>query len=92
MVVSVSFVDQSRQVVGNDPNSIEIRVEDTGCGMAPEAVNRAFEPFFTTKGSGTGLGLAIVKKIVDAHSGKIELESDEGRGTTVRVFLPTSDS
>jgi signal transduction histidine kinase len=68
---------------------VEIIIEDTGCGMSPEAMERAFEPFFTTKGSGTGLGLAIAKKIIDAHSGKIELESGLGRGTTVRVFLPT---
>ena len=68
---------------------IEIRLEDTGCGMDPGALEHAFEPFFTTKGSGTGLGLAIVKKIVDAHNGIIKLESEKGRGTTVKVFLPT---
>jgi signal transduction histidine kinase len=92
LVVSANVANGSMQNVDNDLDSVEIRVEDTGCGMPPEAVVRAFEPFFTTKGSGTGLGLAIVKKIVQAHSGKIELESDAGRGTTVKVFLPISDS
>ena len=92
LVVSASLISAGTQDASNNPNSVEIRVEDTGCGMTPEAVERAFEPFFTTKGSGTGLGLAIVKKIVDAHSGRIELESDAGRGTTAKVFLPISES
>jgi len=72
-----------------DGEFVEIKVVDTGSGMDPGALEHAFEPFFTTKGNGTGLGLAIVKKIIDAHNGKIELESKVGQGTTVKVFLPT---
>jgi signal transduction histidine kinase len=48
-----------------------------------------FQPFFTTKKKGTGLGLAIVKKIMDGHRGVISIESEEGRGTTVRLTFPS---
>ena len=62
---------------------------DTGAGIPEEIRHRVFEPFFTSgKRHGTGLGLAIVKKIVDDHSGRIELESEPGHGTTFRLFFP----
>jgi signal transduction histidine kinase len=61
---------------------------DTGVGMTPERRQRLFEPFLTTKARGTGLGLAIVHKIVvDAHGGRIEVESERGRGTVFRLLL-----
>ena len=50
--------------------------------------DRAFDPFFTTRATGTGLGLAIVARIVNAHGGRLQIISDEGAGTEVRVFLP----
>ena len=67
-----------------------IRVSDTGCGIAPEHLNRIFEPFFTTKpvGQGTGLGLSVSYSIVRKHGGRIEVESDARRGTRFTVFLP----
>jgi signal transduction histidine kinase len=62
-----------------------IWVEDQGCGMAPEQVNRLFTPFFTTKPQGTGLGLSTVKKIVDAHGASIQVRSNQGQGTRFEI-------
>jgi two-component system NtrC family sensor kinase len=67
-----------------------LEVNDTGKGIAPEIMEKIFEPFFTTKeqGKGTGLGLSISSDIVQKHGGKIEVASDEHRGTTFTVWLP----
>lgn len=61
---------------------------DTGHGISPEQVGRIFEPYYTTKTEGSGLGLMIVQRIVRDHGGMIDVESDVGRGTTVRIKLP----
>jgi two-component system NtrC family sensor kinase len=75
------------------PEEIEIRVSDTGCGIAPENLPKIFDPFFSTKGpKGTGLGLAVAWGIVEKHNGRIEVESEPGKGTTFRVLLPTGRS
>jgi len=66
---------------------IAISVEDRGCGIPPDSLERIFEPFFTTKPKGTGLGLATVHRVVEAHDGRIAVASERGKGTTVRVFL-----
>lgn len=65
---------------------------DNGKGMSAETTHKLFTPFFTTKSRGTGLGLAIVKKIVDDHGGKLEIESEEGKGTRCRVYLPAFEN
>lgn len=67
-----------------------IEVADTGTGILPEHLPRVMESFFTTKeeGKGTGLGLAICRRIAKEHGGSIHLESEMGKGTTVRVVLP----
>jgi len=68
----------------------EIAVKDSGRGIPKENLDRIFDPFFTTKavGQGTGLGLAISYKIVQAHNGRIEINSELDRGTEVRVLIP----
>lgn len=67
-----------------------IEVEDNGCGIAPENLSRLFDPFFTTKpvGKGTGLGLSLSYGIVQKHGGRIDVDSELGRGTRFRVTLP----
>jgi two-component system NtrC family sensor kinase len=69
---------------------VALEVSDTGCGIPAAQLESIFEPFFTTKapGAGTGLGLAICRNIVAGLGGEIEVESEAGRGTTVRVLLP----
>jgi PAS domain S-box-containing protein len=73
---------------GEGADGVWFSVADTGGGIPQEQINRIFEPFYTTKKKGSGLGLMIVQRIVRAHSGRIELESHVGRGTTFRVWLP----
>jgi PAS domain S-box-containing protein len=65
-----------------------LSVADTGGGIPQEQISRIFEPFYTTKKKGSGLGLMIVHRIVRAHGGRIDLESQVGRGTTFRIWLP----
>lgn len=70
--------------------AVEFEIEDTGCGIPADALNRLFEPFFTTKapGKGTGLGLSVAYGIVTQHGGTIDVRSREGLGTTFTVRLP----
>jgi signal transduction histidine kinase len=67
-----------------------IEVEDNGSGIPTDALDRIFEPFFTTRmpGEGTGLGLTLTRQIVEAHDGAIEIDSPNGDGTVVRIWLP----
>ncbi len=73
---------------------VHLAVTDNGAGISPEVLPRLFEPFFTTKeaGKGTGLGLATVFAIVDQHHGRVEVESEVGRGTTFHIHLPSSQA
>lgn len=75
----------------------EIRLADTGAGIAPEKLRRIFEPFFTTKTpdeqghGGTGLGLSVCRQIIEQHHGRIRVESIVGKGSTFTVKLPLND-
>jgi signal transduction histidine kinase len=68
--------------------AVRLSVSDTGVGIPAAQRSRIFDPFFTTRDEGTGLGLAIVHAIVEAHRGRIDVESLEGRGTTFTIVLP----
>lgn len=73
-----------------DKESILISIIDTGNGIAPDDLAHIFEPFFSTKrdASGIGLGLAIVHGIIENHKGRIDVESEPGKGTTIKINLP----
>jgi len=77
---------------GDGREAVRVEFRDDGPGMPTEVADRIFNPFFTTKAQGSGLGLAIVRKIVDAHDGRIDLETAPGAGTTIRVTLPVTAS
>ncbi len=83
--ITVTLVQQAR---GVEPG-LEVTVADRGTGISPTHLPHVFEPFFTSgKPQGTGLGLAICRNILEAHGGEIALDSEVGRGTTVRVWAP----
>ncbi len=75
---------------GCDDKQVWVEVIDDGAGIAPEILTRIFDPFFTTKplGKGTGLGLSLAWGIVQRHQGRIEVQSELGKGSTFRVTLP----
>lgn len=68
---------------------VRVAVADTGCGIPPEDLDRIFKPFFTTKERGMGLGLTVVHRIVEAHGGLIEVESERGKGTRFTLSFPS---
>jgi two-component system NtrC family sensor kinase len=84
--ISVSASDTGQKAV-------EISIADTGCGIAPENLDKLFEPFFTTKevGKGTGLGLAVTYGIVQRHGGTIRVQSELGHGSTFTVWIPVEE-
>ena len=69
---------------------VVVEVSDNGCGIPEEKQSQIFDPFFTTKeiGQGTGLGLSMAYSIIKNHHGKIEVQSELGKGTTFSVYLP----
>ncbi len=70
--------------------NVLISVSDTGAGISKDNLSKIFDPFFTTKEKGTGLGLSIMYKIVEQHKGRLEVESEVGRGTTFTIILPSA--
>ena len=75
-----------------DESHVLITFTDTGGGISAKNLSRVFEPYFTTKASGTGLGLLIVRRIVREHGGELAIESSQGKGLTLTVRLPRTDT
>ncbi|KPL03953.1 MAG: hypothetical protein AMJ90_02530 [candidate division Zixibacteria bacterium SM23_73_2] len=67
---------------------LEIDISDTGYGISEKNLKKIFNPFFSSKQKGVGLGLSLVKKIITSHQGRVEVESQERKGTTFKIFLP----
>lgn len=76
---------------GANDYEYRLAIEDNGSGISPEHMGAIFEPYRTTKSSGSGLGLLIVRRIVREHGGEIEIESEEGRGTRIVIYLPRGE-
>jgi PAS domain S-box-containing protein len=83
----------TQATLGSGKPAVRIEVADTGMGIPAAHLEKVFDPFFTTKeeGQGTGLGLAICRRVVEEHRGTIRIESEVGKGTTVRIVLPVKN-
>ncbi len=81
----------TRELKGHSGSVGTLEVQDTGRGIAPEIQERIFDPFFSTKNDGSGLGLAIAARIIDQHGGRLEFETQVGRGTVFRIVLPADE-
>ncbi|HQR34493.1 MAG TPA: ATP-binding protein [Blastocatellia bacterium] len=92
VILQTAFVPNGEAPKFSESNgqhgALQVSVVDFGSGMSEETRNRIFEAFYTTKKNGTGLGMMITHEIIKKHNGKIEIESEEGTGTKVSVFLP----
>jgi PAS domain S-box-containing protein len=77
-----------RALENRPDGTVTVSVRDSGVGMTPEQMARLFQPLFTTKARGIGLGLVVVKNLTGANGGKVDVQSEQGRGTTVSVTLP----
>lgn len=73
---------------GREAREMFVEVRDDGAGMAPELIDRLFEPFFTTRAEGTGLGLAIVQAVMQAHGGRVQVQSAPGAGSRFTLWFP----
>ena len=96
--VIINLITNARKAVSHGGN-IEIKTweekkilhlsfADDGCGMSRETIEHLFEPFFSLSDRGTGLGMVIIKNIVESHDGSLAVESEEGKGTEIRISLP----
>ncbi|QGH34647.1 PAS domain S-box protein [Gracilibacillus salitolerans] len=78
-------------LIKNNEKECEIAIKDQGPGIPKHLIHKLKEPFFTTKKNGTGLGLMISNQIIDNHSGRLEIESENGQGSTFSIFLPFNE-
>jgi two-component system NtrC family sensor kinase len=79
--------------IGGQKDYLEIKISDTGCGIAKENLSKIFEPFYSTKGQkGTGLGLSVIWGIIDNHNGTIKVESELNKGTSFIIHLPLNQN
>ncbi|NNG06822.1 MAG: hypothetical protein HKM90_03740, partial [Desulfobacteraceae bacterium] len=85
--ISTTVTSQGEGGVSDRP-FLCISVADTGAGIEQKQSQEVFKPFYSSKPGGTGLGLSISKNIISAHSGFMEFESERGKGTIVRLYLP----
>ena len=74
-----------------EKQEVVVEIEDNGCGIRMEDINRVFDPFFTTRTTGTGLGLSITKRIIEEHGGRIDVESIWGEGTKFKIYIPLEE-
>jgi two-component system, NtrC family, sensor histidine kinase PilS len=72
----------------DEREGVEIKVHDTGCGIEKKRLSKIFEPFYTTRDQGTGLGLAVVSRILKGYDGRIDIQSEAGKGTVCTIWLP----
>jgi CheY-like chemotaxis protein len=88
--VTLTKADMERHPDGQPGDYVMLKVTDTGLGMVPDVIEHVFEPFFTTKevGAGSGLGLSMVYGFAQQSGGHVTIESEEGQGTTVALYLP----
>ncbi len=96
LTISTGVMDVEARYIQTHPDVrpgryVMLSVADTGTGMEKDVSDRMFEPFFTTKAGGSGLGLSVVYGIIKQHGGFVEVMSERGRGTTIRVFLPRAE-
>jgi len=83
-------LDSQVSISGAEGDSLEISVVDTGEGILPGNMRKLFQPLFTTKPRGIGLGLVVCKNLVESNGGRIEVESEVGKGTTFRMIMPAT--
>jgi signal transduction histidine kinase len=78
--------------INRNAQYVDVKIIDTGRGVAQEEVSNIFDPFYTTKPMGLGLGLAISKKIIEDHGGRVSVESKLSKGTTFTISIPVQDN
>jgi signal transduction histidine kinase len=92
---SITGVENARKLIisaAAQGDMIRIAVKDNGMGIPPENMKKLFEPLFTTKTKGIGLGLAVSRKLAEANGGRVEVQSEPGRGSTFTLILPVYSS